>query len=105
MTSTDPTPPDPNEILTNQRLGTAIGALADPDRNPNGSVAHLDKRERHAIREALNRSSHPLIAAAHGVLEEWDDLADDDRTAGLLLFAQLTRCPERRREVGRGMGR
>ena len=105
MTPTVPTPLDPNQILTNQRLGAAIGALADPDRNPNGSVADLDEREQHAIRQALNRSSHPLVAVAHGLLDEWDRLADDDRTAGLLLFAQLTRSPEHRRDTGRGMGR
>ena len=105
MTPTNPTPPDPNEILTNQRLGTAIGALADPDRNPNGSVAHLDEHERHAIRDTLNRSSHPLVAVAHSLLDQWDELADDDRTAGLLLFVQLTRNPGRQRETGRGMGR
>ena len=105
MTPTDSTPLDPNEILTNQRLGTAISALTDPDRNPNGSVAHLDERERHAIRQALNRSPHPLVTVAHGLLDQWDRLADDDRTAGLLLFAQLTRNPERQRETGREMGR
>ena len=105
MTPTDPTPLDPNKILTNQRLGAAISALADPNKHPNGTVAHLDKRERHAIREALNRSSHPLAAVAHDLLDQWDDLADDDRTAGLLLFAQLTRNPERQRNTGRGMGR
>ena len=105
MTSTVPTPLDPNEILTNRRLGAAIGALADPGRNPAGSVARLDEREQHAIREALNQSSQPLVAVARSVLDQWDDLADDDRTAGLLLFAQLTRSPERQRDTGRGMGR
>ncbi len=105
MTPIDPTPLDPNEILTNQRIGVAISALADPDRNRTGSVARLDKRERHAIRRALNRSSHPLVAVAHHLLDQWGRLADDDRPAGLLLFAQLTRSPERQRETGRGMGR
>jgi hypothetical protein len=105
MTPDHHTPTDPSEILTNQRLGTAISALADPDRNPNGSVAHLDERERHAIREALNRSSHPLVAVAHDLLDQWDRLADDDRAAALLLLAQPTRDPERQRETGRGMGR
>jgi hypothetical protein len=105
MTPDHHTPNGLSEIRTNQRLGTAISALADPDRNPNRPVAHLDERERHAIREALNRSSHPLAAVAHDVLDQWDRLADDDRTAGLLLLAQLTRSPERQRETGRGMGR
>jgi len=105
MTSTVPTPLDPNEILTNQRLGAAIGAPADPDRNPTGSLAHHDERETHAIRQALNRSSHPLVGIAHTLLDQWDRMVDDDPTAGLLLFAQLTRSPERQRETGRGIER
>ena len=102
MTPTDPKPLDPSEFLTGRRLGAAIGALADPD--PNTSGASLDERERHAIRQALDRSTHPLVAVAYGLLEQWDQLDDDDRTAGLLLSAQLTRGPERRRET-RGLGR
>ncbi len=105
MTSTDPTPLDPNEILTSRRPGTAISTLADPNPNPTESVARPDEHEEHAIREALNRSSHPLVAVAHGLLDQRDRLADDDRTACLLLFAQLTRNPERQRGSGRGMGR
>jgi len=105
MTSTVPAPLDPSEILTNKRLGTAISALADDDQNLPGSVAHLDERERHAIRQALNRSSHPLVAVARGLLDQWDWLADDEMTASLLLFAQLTRNAERQRDTGRGMGR
>ena len=105
MTSTIPTPLDPNEILTNQRLGVAISALADPNPNPAESVARLDERERDAIREALNQSSHPLVAVARSLLDQWDQLADDDRTAGLFLFAQLTRNPERPRDTAGGMGR
>ena len=105
MTPGDPIPPDPNEILTNRRLGAAIGALADPDRDPTQSAADLDDDERHAIREALPRSSHPLVAVAHELLDQWDELPGNDRTAGLLLFAQLTRSPERRRSTGRGLER
>ena len=105
MTSTVPMPLNPSEILTNKRLGTAISALADDDRSLSGSVAQLDERERHAIRQALRRSSHPLVGVAHGLLDQWDRLADDDRTAGLLLFAQLTRNPEHQRDTGRGTGR
>ena len=105
MPSTDPTPLHPSEILTNQRLGTAISTLADPDKNPDRSEAHLDEHERSTVREALNRSTHPLVAVAHHLLDQWDEMAGDDRTAGLLLLAQLTRSPERGRETGRGMGR
>jgi hypothetical protein len=105
MTPDHPTPTDPGEFLTNHRLGTAIGALTDPDRNPTESVARLDEHERHAIREALDRSSHPLVAVAHGLLDQWDRLADDEQTADLLLFAQLTRNPKRQRGSGRGIGR
>ena len=105
MTPTNPTPLDPSEILTNRRLGAAIGALADPSRDQTQSVADLDEQERLAIRRALRRSAHPLVGVAHGLLDQWDDLDADDRTAGLLLFAQLTRSPERRRSTGRGMER
>jgi hypothetical protein len=105
MTPIDHPPTDASEILTSQRLGAAVSALADPDRNPTKSVARLDEHERHATRQALNEPSHPLIAVAHSLLDQWDRLADDDRTAGLLLFAQLTRSRERRRESERGMGR
>ena len=105
MPSTDPTPLDPSEILTNQRLGTAISTLADPDKNPDRSVAHLDEHERSTVREALNRSTHPLVAVAHHLLDQWDELADDDRTAGLLLLAQPTRSPQRQRDTRQGIGR
>lgn len=105
MTSTVPTPLDPNETLTNRRLGDAISALTDPRRDPAGSAARLNERERHAIRQALTRSANPLAAVAHGLLDQRDRLAGDDRTAGLPLFAPLTRNPERQRETGRGIGR
>ena len=103
MTRSDPTPLDPSEFLTSKRLGAAIGALADPDTAT--SAADLDEGERHAIRRGLDRSAHPLVGVAHGLLDQWDQLDDDDRTAGLLLFAQLTRSPERRRTAGQGLGR
>ncbi|HDH25058.1 MAG TPA: hypothetical protein ENH00_02545 [Actinobacteria bacterium] len=105
MTPTDPTLLDPSEFLTSRRLGAAIGALADPDPDSATSAAGLDEGERHAIRRALDRSTHPLVGVAHGILDQWDQLDDDDRTAGLLLFAQLTRSPERRRTAGQGLGR
>lgn len=93
------TPGDPGEFLTSQRLGTAISALADPGQNTARSAADLDEGERDAVRQALSRSSQPLAGFARDLLDQWEDLADDDRVAGLLLFAQLTRNPER------GMGR
>ena len=105
MTPIDPTPLDPSEFLTSRRLGAAIGALAEPDPDTARSVADLDERERHAIREVLDRSTHPLVGVAHRLLDQWDQLESDDRTAGLLLFAQLTRNPEQRRSTERGMGR
>jgi len=105
MTPTDPTALDPTEFLTSRRLGVAIGALADPSRDQTQSVADLDEQERHAIRQALGRSSHPLVGFANHLLDDWDLLADDDRTAGLLLFAQLTKTPGRRRNTARGMER
>lgn len=98
-------PGDPEEFLTSQRLGAAISALADPGQNTARSAAHLEEGERHAIRKVLGRSSQPLAGFACDLLDQWDDLADDDRGAGLLLFAQLTRNLEQRRNTGRGMGR
>jgi hypothetical protein len=103
MTPTDPTPLDPDELITNRRLGATISALADTTGHPDRSAADLDQRERRAIRQPLNRSSHSPVA--HSLLEQWDQLADDDRTAGLLLLAQLTGSPRLSRRTGRGAGR
>ena len=105
MTPDHPAPTHPGEILTDRRLGAAIGALADTTGYPDRSAAHLDEGDRHAIRQAHNRSSHPLVAVVHGLLDQCDELADDDRTAGLLLFAQLTRSAGRRRDTARGVER
>ena len=102
MTPIEPPLPDPNDILTSGRLGAAIGSLADPGLHP---ALHLDEQERLAIRRALRRSAHPLAGLARHLLDDWDRLADDDRAAGLLLFAQLARTPERSRDTGRGVER
>jgi len=93
--------PDPNDILTSRRLGAAIGSLADPA--PHRAV-HLDEQERLAIRQALHRSAHPLAGFANHLLDDWGQLADDDRAAGLLLFAQLTRHPDQERNLDTGRG-
>ena len=105
MTPDHPTPTHPGEILTGRRLGAANGALSHTTRHPDRSTAHLHQRGRHAICQAHNRSPHPLVAAAHRLLDQCDKLADDDRTAGLLLFAQLTRSAGRRRDTARGVQR
>ena len=102
MTPSEPPLPDLNDILTSRRLGAAIGSLADPAPHP---ALHLDESERLAVRRALRRSAHPLAGFANHLLDDWDQLADDDRAAGLLLFAQLARTPERRRDTGRELGR
>ena len=101
MTPSEPPLPDPNDILTSRRLGAAIGSLADPAPHP---ALHLYEPERLAIRRTLRRSAHPLAGFVNHLLDDWDRLADDDRAAGLLLFAQLTRHPERKRNLDRGRG-
>ena len=100
---------DPKEILTNRRIGAAIGALADPNRSPTDPTLHLDEAERHGIRHAIQGSAHPLAGFADTLLDQWADLADDDRVAGLLLFAQIVNSPRRDRSLhtrrGRGVDR
>ena len=105
MTPRDPTPLEPDVILTSRRHGVAINALPDTTGHPDRSAVHRDQRDRHAIRQALNRSSHPLAPAAHGLPDQCDELANDNRTAGLLLFAQITRSTERQRDTAPGVQR
>jgi hypothetical protein len=90
---------DPKQILTSRRIGAAIGALADPHRSPTDQTLHLDEAERHGIRHSLRRSAHPLAGFADGLLDQWGDLADDDRVAGLLLFAEIVNSPRRHRSL------
>lgn len=93
---------DPTEILNSRRIGAAITSIGQPD-DRKGLVAHLDETERDSIRRALQRvHQHPLVGFAQDVLDQWEDLDDDDRTAGLLLFAELikSRGRERRRTQG-----
>jgi hypothetical protein len=107
MRSIEPRPGGPEDILTRQRIGAAIGALADPNRGPTDHSLRLDDGERHSIRRTLRRSTHPLVAFPVSLLDQWDELADDDRVAGLLLFAELVNGPERDRRLssGRATGR
>jgi hypothetical protein len=97
-------PVDPEDILTASRLGNAIAALADPSHSSTDPVFHLDKDERETIRQAVGESGHHLTGFAHGVLEQWDDLADEDRVAGLLLFAEVVKGTRRERGLIRGPG-
>jgi hypothetical protein len=97
-------PVDPEDILTASRLGNAIAALADPSHSSTDPVFHLDNGERETIRQAVEESGHHLTGFADSVLEQWDDLADDDRVAGLLLFAEVVRGTRRERGLDRGCG-
>jgi hypothetical protein len=92
---------DPTQILTPQRIGAAIGALADPNHSPTDPSLHLNDEERDGIRHAIQRSAHHLAGFAHSVLNQWDDLEDDDRVAGLLLFTQIVNSPVRDRSFRR----
>jgi len=95
------------EILSTERIGSARSALADPSRGPTDPSLRLDESERRSIRKALRRSQHPLTAFAESLLDQWDELAADDRVAGLLLLAQIVNAPGRTRgrDTGRAFGR
>jgi hypothetical protein len=102
MPDNQPPSIDPEQILNSRRIGAAITTIGDPA-SRDGPVVHLDETERDSIRRGLQRvHHHPLVGFAQGVLDQWEDLNDDDRTAGLLLFAELikTRGRERRRTQG-----
>lgn len=100
---------DPRKILTPRRIGAAISALADPNRSPTDPALHLDEAERHGIRHAIQGSVHHLAGFADSLLGQWGDLEDDDRVAGLLLFAEILKSPRRERSLhtrrDRGMER
>lgn len=92
MTDTEPAA-SLEKILTHQRIGTALGALIDPSRGSADEALELGDDERHLIRHALTESLHPLAGFAHHLIDQWADLAADDRVAGLLLFAEITHRP------------
>ena len=92
-------PPDPADILTRERIGNALTALTDPDRGMSDPSLHLDQDERDRITQALQESSHPLAGFAKTVICEWDQLAADDRVAGLLLAAEIVNSRPRQRSL------
>ena len=102
-------PPDPANILTRERIGNAFTALTDPDRGLSDPSLHLDEDERDRITQALQESAHPLAGFAKTVVSEWDQLAADDRVAGLLLAAEIVNSRPRQRSLdtptGRGLER
>ena len=104
-----PSHPAPTDILTRERIGNALTALTDPDRGITDPSLHLDENERDRITQALQSSSHPLAGFAETVISEWDQLAADDRVAGLLLAAEIVNSPRRERSLdtptGRGLER
>ena len=106
MPTFQPEPSDINEILTSQRMGAAFGALTDPSRGGSDDALCLGETERNVIRQALRQSSHPLAGFAHHLVDQWDDLAADDRVAGLLLFREITVGEKRQRDrdLGRSPG-
>jgi hypothetical protein len=86
--------PDLDRILGKARLASLVARLADPQ------LAHdvampLTDQERAAISSAIAATDHPLRTVALGMLEEWDNLAVPDQSAGLLLFATIARNPGR----------
>ena len=104
-----PSHPAPTDILTRERIGNALTALTDPDRGITDPSLHLEADERDRITQALQSSSHPLAGFAETVISEWDQLAADDRVAGLLLTAEIVNSPRRQRSLdtptGRGLER
>ena len=100
-----PTPPhaDVSTVLTRRRIDAAFATLNDPDQ-PSTGVA-LDDAERQVIAKALQDSPHPLGGFARTVLDDWDHLDADDQVAMLLLLADITGQPYRRRTPDRELGR
>jgi len=111
MSASEPGSPDLDGILTSRRMADAFGALNDPTRGVIDDALRLGETERNVIRQALRQSSHPLAGFARQLVDQWDDLAADDRVPGLLLFREITVGPKRRqsRDVARsrspGLGR
>ena len=99
-----PSHPAPTDILTRDRIGNALTALTDPDRGITDPSLHLDEDERDRITQALQSSSHPLAGFAETVISEWDQLAADDRVAGLLLAAEIVNSPRQSRDTPTGRG-
>ncbi|MDF1595138.1 MAG: hypothetical protein P1T08_03400 [Acidimicrobiia bacterium] len=103
-----PSHPAPTDILTRERIGNALTALTDPDRGITDPSLHLEADERDRITQALQSSSHPLSGFAATVINQWDQLAADDRVAGLLLTAEIVNSPRHRSldtPTGRGLER
>ena len=92
-------PPDPADIITRERIGNALTALTDPERGISDPSLHLDEDERNHLTQALQESSHPLAGFAKTVIGEWDQLAADDRVAGLLLAAEIVNGGQRQRSL------
>ena len=103
MSASEPGSPDLDGILTSRRMGAAFGALTDPTCGGSDDALCLSETERNVIRQALRQSSHPLTGFARQLVDQWDDTANDDRVAGLLLFREIT-VGERRRQ-SRNFGR
>ena len=104
-----PSHPAPTDILTRERIGNALTALTDPTRGITDPSLHLDESERNRITRTLKESSHPLAGFAETVINEWDQLAADDRVAGLLLASEIVNSRPRQRSLdtptGRGLER
>jgi len=103
MPASEPGFPSLDEILTSRRIGAAYGALTDPTRGVTDETLRLSQDERRVIRQALRQSSNPLAGFAHHLVDQWDDTADDDRVAGLLLFREIYVGEKRQRD--RNLGR
>ena len=87
--------PDLDRILGRGRLAPLIASLAQPQQTLDQSTPLTDQ-ERAALATAIAATSHPLRRVALGMLEDWDQLAVPDQSAGLLLFATIARNPGHR---------
>ena len=106
MSASEPGSPDLDGILTSRRMADAFAAFNDPTRDGSDDALRLGETERNVIRQALRQSSHPLAGFARQLVDQWDDLAADDRVAGLLLFREITVGEKRQRDrdLGRSPG-
>lgn len=77
------------EVLTQRRIGAALGALIDPSRRAADNALGPNQSERKVIQEAMSEPEHPMAGFARRLLASWADLVVDDRVAAVVSFAEI----------------
>ena len=82
-------PAHPQQILSIERIGTAVRCLTDPNGRQPGDPLRLTAAERDTIGRVISVSAHPFAALTEDLLNQWGQLNADERAADLLLLANL----------------